>query len=97
MLLNPPKSTTTAAATAKQIVVNVNSGSVVYTVPTGKTFIGSYTSTAASGSIYINGVLVYANLSGTPNGPCFPIPLTLVAGTVVTGNSSQGSIFGVEQ
>jgi hypothetical protein len=87
---------TAGAASQKQLVFNVNnSGSVVYTVPAGKTFVGYYVPGATSSYISINGVSVYGT-AGTAGYANVAIPLTLIAGTVLSGGSATGAVYGIE-
>jgi hypothetical protein len=93
-LVNVP--VTAGAASQKQLSFNVNnSGAVAYTVPIGRTFNGYYVPGATSSYIGINGVAVYGT-AGTAGYANFPIPLTLLAGTVLTGGSATGAVYGIE-
>lgn len=74
---------------ARQICINTgNSSSVIYTVPTGKTFSGYLT---GNGQISINGAWL--------NPTTTPFPLTLISGTVVKNNNTSYvcTLMGVEQ
>lgn len=86
-----------AASSRRQIIVQitVNYGTMLYTVPPGKTFTGHLTSTSTSypAYIYADGV----QLAAPPGGI---VPLTLVAGTVVTGygtSNNGGTLVGIEE
>lgn len=94
MLTTIPAPTTTPSP--KQIILNTSGTAVLYTVPTGKTFTGYFTANTTSGAVSINGVYVYSTGGTSGYGPAV-VPLTLLAGTVVSGASSTGSIVGVEQ
>lgn len=63
-------------------------GQVLYTVPTGKTWVGTITCTSTPANFGINGVSIYLTVGGSGNSPMFPV--TLTSGTVVTwlGNSN---------
>lgn len=78
------------SAIAKQICVSLNTTSVVYVVPSGRTFVGNYFPTGVSPVISINGLSFSSQSNNT-------VPLTLVAGTVVAGTSTAGTLVGVEQ
>lgn len=89
--------TSVSSATQKQLVFNVNnSGSVLYTVPAGKTFIGYFTGNGTNAYIQINSVQVFST-SGTAGYAALLIPLTLIAGTVLSGGSYAGAVWGIEQ
>ncbi len=96
-LVNVP--TVTSATGSKQIVVRAPSGGgVMYTVPTGKTFTGyAMLFQGSQAQVNINGIEIASFASTTPYW-AVPMPLTLVAGTVVSSGSSYVSwaIYGVE-
>jgi hypothetical protein len=93
------KTTTNTSSTAKQIVVKATTSTTLYTVPTGKTFTGQVFAHMGNGiECNINGVVF---ISLTPTTPYFgtPVPLTLLAGTVVSCGPSYANwtLFGIEQ
>jgi hypothetical protein len=94
-LVNVP--TVASASTQKQITINctVASPAVVYTVPVGKTFTGFFTS-SSPGYVQINGIYMY--VGGYNYFAYTPVPVTLLAGTTVTGAStSYTNLIGIEQ
>lgn len=95
-MLSVIPTTTANGSSARQIVLNLNVSSVVYTVPVGKIFTGVMTGYSTSAGANINGVAVYAT-SGTGGFAAGVVPLTLLGGTVVTGLSQNAAIVGVEQ
>lgn len=76
------------AGDRKQIVLsfNASSGTVLYTVPAGKTCVG----VIFGGGATVNNI----SMASSP-----PAPVTLIAGTVLAayGSSSTGYFIGVEQ
>jgi len=98
MLVNPPKATTTTAATTKQIMVRAVSGTM-YTVPVGKTFTGHIVVTMGNGcQVSINGVDLLTMGATTPYFG-MSIPITLVGGSVVScpGSYLNWAMIGIEQ
>lgn len=87
MLLPIVKSTSTGG-TAKQISVpGLPNSTIMYTVATGKTFVGFAISVSGQMGLCVNGNAMQMTY---PAAWITPIPLTLVAGSVVT---SQGSYY----
>ena len=85
-MLIPIAKATASSQPPKQISVSALSGSVAfYTVPTGRTFVGFAISVSGAMGLIVNGSTQHMTWSGLWN---VPIPLTLIAGSVVT---SQGS------
>lgn len=80
-----------AAATPTQIAAREGGSSltVIYTVPLGKTFKGHLINFTSTSNVYVNDIPVVSNYSG-------PIPVTLIAGTVVKALNS-GGIVGIEE
>lgn len=99
MALSPIPTPTTAAAASKQIVVTPGSStSTIYTVPAGKTFVGSM---VLYNSAYpmVNGTYI-ATMSSWATAVVVNIPLTLVAGSTVSNGSSSYNnwvLIGTEQ
>ena len=86
-LVNVP--TVVSASGSKQITITPGSStSVIYTVPTGKTFVGSIF-VYQTAYPQVNGVYVCTLSSWSTYYPPFPIPVTLVAGTTVQNGSSS--------
>ena len=96
MALLPSQTTTTTYTplSSRQIVLNNApggySGTILYTVPDGKTFVGYFYPGYVSGTFYIN------NTTVTYNGT-FLIPLTLVGGTILKSGQTTGVFSGIEQ
>jgi hypothetical protein len=84
----------------KQIAVagSNTAGTVLYTVPTGRKFIGSFAPQTANCYIVINGIVLVLSQLGTSGSVTAAIPVTLVTGTVITtfGTTSACGLFGVE-
>lgn len=104
-----PVSAATAASSGgdKQIVaVGSSSGTIVYTVPAGRKFVGwASNQSSYNGSYWVSlekdgiAVVHYSQFSFQPTSyQTIPAPvLTLLAGTVVkVGNGSTVYVFGVE-
>ena len=80
----------------KQISVSaLSGGAAFYTVPTGRTFVGFAISIAGQMGLIVNGSTLQMTWSSSWN---VPIPLTLVAGSVVSSQGSyyQWNLIGVE-
>lgn len=88
-----------SASGSKQIVVTPGSStSVIYTVPTGKTFTGNIIVYQTSYP-QVNGVYVTTISSWSASLPSFIIPVTLLAGSTVSNGSSSytsWTLVGVE-
>jgi hypothetical protein len=85
-----------AGVVSKQISVSALSGGVAfYTVPPGKTFVGFAISIAGQMGLIVNGTTQQMSWPSAWN---IPVPLTLIAGSVVTSQSSymQWNLIGVE-
>jgi hypothetical protein len=85
----------------KQIAISntASAGATMYTVPTGRKFIGRFTTTSTGQPTKINGVNIYPYYGGsTAVAQAGALgEWTLVAGTVVSENTSnQTTIVGVE-
>jgi hypothetical protein len=94
-LVNVP--TVVSTTSQKQIAISCTTSStvIVYTVPAGKTFTGFFIS-GNSGYVQINGIYVY--VGGYNYFAYTPVPVTLLAGTTVTGYpTSYTSLIGIEQ
>ena len=91
-----------AATTAqKQIAVQGTDTAnvVLYTVPTGRKFIGSFAPhSLATSQVFINGTYIRLNVSQTSGSVTSAIPVTLIEGTVImsVGNPYACGLFGVE-
>ena len=99
MLQNIVSSATGTAPKQIAIPNTAAAGATMYTVPTGRKFIGRFTTTSNSQPTKINGVNIYpyygSSTSVTQSGALGE--WTLVAGTVVTENTAnQTTIVGVE-
>lgn len=89
----PPAPTEGKQVAASSTTVN----EVLYVVPAGKTFVGIATGTNGSSAMIINGARLYLDTLST-GATSTPVPMTLLAGTVVkNGNSTGVSLIGVEQ
>ena len=89
-------STGSGASAPKQISVpGLASSAVMYTVPTGRTFVGFAISVSGQMGLCVNG---NAMQMAWGTGWNIPIPLTLIAGSVVTsqGSYSGWALIGVE-
>lgn len=84
------------AGTPKTVVFQgQTANAVVYTVPTGKTWVGTLTTSSGTTNFSINGISMYISAGSYGNSPILPV--TLTSGSVVTflsNNSLYG--FGVE-
>lgn len=82
----------------RQITANSStSNEVMYEVPAGKTFTGFIMGYQASALAKINDKNLYVTAGGT-GFSAIPIPLTLLAGTVVKcGSTTQITLVGVEE
>lgn len=80
------------SGTARQIALTSNaSGTIMYTVPAGKTFTGHYFSSGTGAGVRLNGLDLYFNGYEVR-------PVTLVAGTVFANSANAPlSLIGVEQ
>lgn len=105
-------SISTSTSTPKQIATSnfsAASGTILYTVPVGKTCVGTLfgtnnQNTPAQAGVTINGTQVVLtvgmNTSAGMVTACGPIPVTLIAGTSLSAVGSNGnfvSFIGVEQ
>jgi hypothetical protein len=103
---------TISNSTPKQIATSnfsTTSGTILYTVPAGKTCVGvlfgaTNQNTQAQAGITINGTQVVITLGVQPTSTggvsCGPIPVTLIAGTSLSAVGSTGtyvSFIGVEE
>lgn len=71
-----------APATPKTVVfAGGSANAVVYTVPSGKTWVGTFTTSSGSTNFSINGVSMYISAGSYGNSPILPV--TLTAGSVV--------------
>lgn len=103
MLINPSPSTTTSMNNPRQIVASSSTnGAVLYTVPSGKKFVGyingssstnTYTVTPSGGfAVSFNAYPVTGTSIGTT-----PMPLTFIAGTIITNTGTNTTfLIGVE-
>lgn len=94
-------STAVGAAAQKQIAVQGTDTAnvVLYTVPTGRKFIGSFApNSLATSQVFINGTYIRLNVSQTSGSVTSAIPVTLIAGTVImsVGSPYACGLFGVE-
>lgn len=104
MLSTGTSATINSFSSPKQIVASTSgSASVMYTVPTGKKFVGTIWSGIAGGAVSVTpagGSGVFLNLPGinTSYATSSPMPITLVAGTIITNISTNASqyLVGVE-
>lgn len=99
-LTNIQSSVTPTAASIQINIPNSSAaGEVMYTVPTGRKFVGNFQSTANGGTILVNGVYIYCYTGGSTNVTAAGslTTYTLLAGTVVKENATNTSaIFGIE-
>lgn len=104
MLTTGTSATINSFSSPRQIVAQSQTSSqVMYTVPVGKKFTGTIWSNAAGGSLGITpagGSAVQISLPGvtTSYAATSPMPITLVAGTIITnyGTGSVQYLVGVE-
>ena len=82
----------------KQVAVSSNiPAQVMYTVPANRVFRGYLVGSSTSSAIGINGAQVCAYVNST-GAACTPIPLELLAGTIVTCVANNAvSIHGIEE
>ena len=101
-LIPTTTSTSTSTSTSKQIAVDfsaIATNVIGYTVPSGKTFVGYFTSPSSYYTqIKINGVQTYIGIGGSAGSPLTILPLTLLAGTTIGNGVSynNGFLIGVE-
>lgn len=83
--------------TKKAISINLNSAgsTIVYAVPTGKTFVGFVGGPNGATYVLLNGQNVYVGVA--TNGTLQPYPLTLVEGTTFAPGNTSGILMGYEQ
>jgi hypothetical protein len=104
MLTTGTSATINSFSSPRQIAVWSNTSSqVMYTVPTGKKFVGSLWSNQAANSVGITPAGGSATQIGVPGiGTSYaatsPMQITLVAGTIVTNYSTSAAqyLVGVE-
>jgi hypothetical protein len=104
MLISSTNASTTSYNNPRQIAAQSQTSSqVMYTVPAGKKFVGTLWSNQAGNNVYITpsgGAAVNINLPGvsTQYAASSPMPVTLVAGTIVTNlaTNSPQYLLGVE-
>lgn len=104
MLINSSPSTTTSMNNPRQIAVySATNGAIMYTVPAGKKFVGYISAMATAASAYSitpsGGVAqtFYAAYINSTSLSTTPAQITLVAGTIITSNATNGlQLLGVE-
>lgn len=86
------------SSSSKAIAINLGGqgSTVLYTVPTGKTFTGAVMN-GSTGLTYfvLNTNNVYCGLSST--GCLLPYPVTLPAGVTFAAGTTSGILVGIEQ
>ena len=95
-MLIPIAKATASSQPPKQISVSaLSGGAIFYTVPTGRTFVGFAISIAGAMGLIVNGSTGQMTWTGGFN---VPIPLTLIAGSTVSSQSSyyQWNLIGLE-
>ena len=95
-MLIPIAKASVSSLAPKQISVSAVSGSAAfYTVPAGRTFVGFAISVTGAMGLVVNGSILQMTWPSAWN---VPIPLTLIAGSVVTSQGSyyQWNLIGVE-
>lgn len=88
---------TASASTARKGIIigsaDAVGGTVLYTVPTGKSCVGSFGG-YTGGYFTLNAMTFYPY---APYGPCHAVEVTLIAGTVIKAGPGGAWFIGVEQ